>query len=213
MIIAYYFPFIWPETFFSLSEVKDWLECLRPLLHYMLPILIWRAFILIAVCQNMSYSTSLTHEEMEKLNSWNMKSVIQCPSCKSNAFNSRASNQYFQFDWVGDNVIKVSHHNCPYILDSNRWKNKYICLSCGKGSVHSKRRLMKSCTCQKTNCSNAGQISENESERITKDVSDSQHMNEQSIFSNLDFFVDNIIFAFKDECTVLLSVRWGCWFW
>ena len=98
----------------------------------------------------MSQETIVSDVEMAKLKAWNKKIAIQCPSCKCNAFNSMAISQCFGFHQVGDDIIKVSHHDCPYNRDSNCQKNKYFCLSCGKSSVHSKNRLLsKICTCQK----------------------------------------------------------------
>ena len=57
---------------------------------------------------------------------------------------------------------------------------------------------MKSCTCQKTKCSDAGQISKNESEKSMKDVSNNQQLNQQSIFSNFEFPVDESIVEFDE---------------
>ena len=98
----------------------------------------------------MSHETIVSNDVIAKLKAWNKKIAIQCPSCKCNAFSSMTISQCFGFHQVGDDIIKVSHHDCPYNRDSNRRKNKYICLSCGKSSVHSKNRLLlKTCTCQK----------------------------------------------------------------
>ena len=80
----------------------------------------------------MSQETSVLHDEMAKLKAWNKKYAIQWPSCKSNLFNSMASSQCFGFHQVGDDIIKVSHRDCPFNGVSNCWKNKYFCLSCGK---------------------------------------------------------------------------------
>ena len=87
---------------------------------------------------------------MAKLKAWNKKVAIPCPSCKCNAFNSMIISQCFGLHQVGDDIIKVSHRDCPYNRDSNHHKNKYFCLSCGKSPVHSKNRLLlKTCTYQK----------------------------------------------------------------
>ena len=95
----------------------------------------------------MSQETIVSNDEMAKLKAWNKKCAIQCPTCKCNAFNSMVISQCFGFH---HDIIKVSHHDCPYNRDSNHWKNKYFSQSCGKSFVHSKNRLLlKTCTCQK----------------------------------------------------------------
>jgi hypothetical protein len=72
----------------------------------------------------MSQETIVSDVEMAKLKAWNKKVAIQCPSSKCNAFNSMAISQCFGFHQVGDDIIKVSHHDCPYNRDSHRRKNK-----------------------------------------------------------------------------------------
>ena len=90
----------------------------------------------------MSQSTTLTYDEMEKLNSWNMKSVIQCPSCKRILSIQR---QVISISNLIELVIMSSKSPItPIYFGFQSPKNKYICLSCGKDSVHSKSRLMKS---------------------------------------------------------------------
>ncbi len=141
----------------------------------------------------MSQETSVSYVEMAKLKAWNKKFAIQCPSCKCNAFNSMVSLQCFGFHQIGNDIIKVSHHDCPYNRDSNHRKNKYFCLSCRKISVHSKNRLLlKSCTCQKKQdeavenqstkptTTDAGEIRNNDLGDHIFDESDNQHMNEQA---------------------------------
>ena len=63
----------------------------------------------------MSPETMVSHDEMAKLKAWNKKFAIQCPPCKCNAFKSMAISQCFGFDHVGDDIIKVSHHDSHII--------------------------------------------------------------------------------------------------
>ena len=148
---------------------------------------------------------------MAMLKAWNKKIAIQCPSCKCNAFSSTTTSQCFGFHQVGDDIIKVSHHDCPYNRDSNRRKNKYFCLSCGKSSVHSKNRLLlKTYTCQKRQDDavknqsrkpttiDAGEISNNDIGDSRFDESDNQQIDEHSLC--LKQSSDN-------ECTVEFNGR------
>jgi len=98
----------------------------------------------------MSHETIVSNDVIAKLKAWNKKIAIQCPSCKCNAFSSTKTSQCFGFRQVDDDIIEVSHHDCPYNRDSNCRKNEYFCLSCGKSYVHlNNRLLLKTCTCQK----------------------------------------------------------------
>ncbi len=142
----------------------------------------------------MSQETIVSHDYMAKLKAWNKKVAIQCSSCKFNAFNSMTISQCFGFHQVGDDIIKVSHHDCPYNRDSNHQKNKYFCLSCGKSSVHSKNRLLlKTCThpkrqddavknqSRKPTTIDAGEISNNDIGDSRFDESYNQQIDEQSL--------------------------------
>ena len=144
----------------------------------------------------MSHETIVSNDVIAKLKEWNKKNAIQCPSCKCNAFSSTTPSQCFGFHQVGDDIIKVSHHDCPYNRDSNRRKNKYFCLSCGKSSVHSKNRLLKTCTCEKRQdvavknqsrkptTIDAGEISNNDKGDSRFDESDNQQIDEHSLCLN-----------------------------
>ncbi len=157
----------------------------------------------------MSQETIVSNDEIAKLKAWSKKVAIKCPSCKCNSFNSMTISQCFGFRQVGDDIIKVSHHDCPHNTDSNCQKNKYFCLSCGKSSVHSKNRLLlKTCTCQnrqddavknqtrKPITIDAGKISSNDLGDSRLDESDNQQIDVQSLCQKQS--CDN-------ECTVEFS--------